>query len=367
MKTISANLQTHLDGTTTSLATIWRIIRTDAVEFYFTDHDQDIVYDGNTYLAENSYSRTAISNDSTLSVDNLNVEGIFDSADITEQDIRVGKFDYAEVRVSVINYTEPTDGVVKMRRGRFGEVTMTKQGIFRAELRGLTQDLQQNIGEIYQPECRADVGDSRCKVPINPDVRVDSTAYVVGDFIRVATTAGSGSAVYENRIYECTVAGTTAGSAPTYDTTVDNTTVDGTATFTTRQSWSRNAVVDVVTDNENFTLTVGFDESRAVDDWFNHGAVIFESGDNDGAVLEVRDWVQSTRAVTLFLSAPFTVAPGDVLRLYPGCDKRTATCIAKFAITGSTIFDAGNIKNYRGEPFIPGQDEMTRYPDAKSA
>ncbi len=64
-----------------------------------------------------------------------------------------------------------------MRRGWFGEVTLSEQGIFRTELRGLTQALSQRIGELYSPECRADLGDHRCKVPIHPPEIARSTAY----------------------------------------------------------------------------------------------------------------------------------------------------------------------------------------------
>jgi len=489
MKTVGSSLNTHIQGEVTTLATCWKITRTDGTAFHFTDHDVDITYDGNTYKAETGYKRTAIENNSKLAVDNLDVEGIFDSSEITEADLRAGLFDYATVRIFIVNWNDLSQGEIKMRKGWLGEVTLTRQGLFKAELRGLTQALSQRIGEVYTPECRADLGDSRCKVPIDPSVRVDSTAYVVGDFVRVVT-AGSPDgtqADYENRIYECTQAGTSASSAPTFDTTVGNTTQDGyvaatgtltlsanaadgetvvigsqtytfkspfvdaannvevggsasvsldnliaaingaagegstygtgtatntdvtaaagagdtmdvtaitagaaansTATTETlangawgatmleggvdgidwvaRQAWMRHGVVDTVTDRKTFTLTVGFDETRAVDDWFNGGALEFEDGDNAGRVIEVRDWAQSTRTVTLFLPTSFTIAVGAKVRLYPGCDKRSATCIAKFALAGTTDFANGNIKNFRGEPYVPGQDELMRYPDAK--
>ena len=38
-----------------------------------------------------------------------------------------------------------------------------------------------------------------------------------------------------------------------------------------------------------------------------------------------------------------------------GCDKRLATCIDRFA----------NVLNFRGEPYVPGQDALTHYPDAR--
>jgi len=369
MKSISSTLAAHLALEVTSLATCWRLIRTDGTEFYFTDHDVDLVVDGNRYKASSGYKRTAVQNDSSLAVDNLDIEGIFDDEAITIEDLRAGLFDSAEVYIFLVNWADLSQGILKMRRGRLGEITLTEQGVFRTELRGLTQFLSQKLGEVYSPECRADLGDSRCKVPIKVSDVARETAYSLGAFVGVATdTVSTGQAQYENRIYECTTAGTTAalGSEPTYSTTVGGTTTDGTAVFTARQAWTRHAVVDTVTDRKSFTLTSAFDESRAVDDWFAHGALCFEDGDNAGRVVEIKSWVQATRTLTLFFQVPFEITTGTKIWLYPGCDKRATTCSSKFAISGSQDFPTttGNIENYRGEPFVPGQDVLTSYPDA---
>jgi len=56
-----------------------------------------------------------------------------------------------------------------------------------------------------------------------------STAYVLGD--KVISTTGN-----TTLLFECTVAGTSGGSEPSWDTTPGNTTVDNTATWTTRSA-----------------------------------------------------------------------------------------------------------------------------------
>lgn len=53
--------------------------------------------------------------------------------------------------------------------------------------------------------------------------RANSTAYTVGDVVRPATGNGY--------LYRCVVAGTSAGSAPTYTTTVGDDFADGTVTW----------------------------------------------------------------------------------------------------------------------------------------
>lgn len=363
-KSISASMQYHLEQETTSLTTCWKIERRDGVVLYLTDHDVDVVYDGNTYKAESGYQRTAIQTTSSMSVDNLDISGFVDSSYITKSDIRAGAYDNAVIEIFAVNWADLSMGQIKLRKGWIGEVLLTEQGEISVELRGMTQALSQYIGSVYQPECRADVGDSKCKFPIQPDLRQDSVEYSLGDFIRVPTSATTGQAQYENRIYECTTAGTTAGTQPTYSTTIGATTTDGTTVFTARDSFTRHATVDTVTDRSTFTLSAtGWTETRDVDDWFNGGALQFESGNNNSRVAEVRDWVQSTRSVTVFIPMGYDVSPGDILLIYPGCNKSTSTCSGKFVISGSRDFSTGgNIKNFRGEPFVPGQDQATIYP-----
>jgi uncharacterized phage protein (TIGR02218 family) len=47
----------------------------------------------------------------------------------------------------------------------------------------------------------------------------------------------------------------------------------------------------------------------------------------------------------------FAVAVGDRAEVIEGCDKTIATCAARFA----------NAVNFRGEPYLPGIDLLTRY------
>jgi hypothetical protein len=530
-KTITSGMNTHLNLTVTTLATMWRLTRVDGTEFFFTDHDINITFEGNLYKAATGFNRSAIANNSTLGVDNLDIESVFDSADIQEVDLRGGKFDFAEIRIFMVNWSNLADGKISMRRGWLGEVVTTEQGFFRTELRGMTQVLSQSIGEIYQVECRVDLTDAKCGVPILPNLVQRNTVYKAADsqgpadFVRVNTagvtdpilltlgtnkgldsltgwtvtegtpdiqsttpspqegsgyvgatvtatyeieqiinvdtdltaakidtgdytmdvscfyaqdtfdtddtgqmvvdfltaadalvstafdtgtldppTSGTwveaalngiaipattrkirvrlrgdevgaasntrfywdnfsaqfhdvasltleGWEIHEDRVYECTTPGTTAATEPTYDTIIGNTTTDGTAVFTARDAFMRSATVNVVTDQETFTIN-NFSDARAVDDWFNGGAITWVRGsatdNNGGLTMEIRDWTNSSSTIKLFLPMGFTIESGDKLRLYPGCDKRLATCRDKF----------NNVVNFRGEPHIPGADAL---------
>lgn len=59
-------------------------------------------------------------------------------------------------------------------------------------------------------------------------------------------------------------------------------------------------------------------------------------------------------SVTLADAPAFPVTAGTRVLLTEGCDKQMATCSARF----------GNAINFRGEPYLPGSDLLTRYPGA---
>jgi hypothetical protein len=217
VKSVSPALATHFAGEVTTLATCWRITRVDGMVFRFTDHDQDLIVEDEIYWASAAYSRTAISNDAGMGVDNLDVEGVFDNEAVTEADLRAGLFDQAEVRIFLVNWADPSMGVLRLRRGWFGEVVLTEQGVFRTELRGLTQALQQRIGELYSPECRADLGDQRCRVPVWPPEIARESVYAAGDIVRVRTTGTPVSLTLPivNGGFEADGAGDGSGFTPT--------------------------------------------------------------------------------------------------------------------------------------------------------
>jgi len=193
MKQISTQLAAHLAGEVTTLATCWKLTRRDTTIFGFTDHDQDIVYSGITYVAATGFTPTALQNSGSLKVDNLDVEGMLSAGSITEVDVLAGLYDFAEIEIFQVNYNDLTQGDLKLRRGWLGEVSLYKQQ-FVAEVRGLTQCLSQTMGELYSASCRATLGDSRCKVDMTGFTATGSVTSVASNlqFTDTARTEASG-------------------------------------------------------------------------------------------------------------------------------------------------------------------------------
>lgn len=175
-KTTTAGMDTHLAGTTTSLAALWLITRTDGTLYRFTDHDTKIVFGGNTYVASSAFTSTTIQYRSDLSITNLDVDSIFEDAQflvshntIAVEDLRDGFFDFAEIRISFVNWRQPdTDGEVIMFFGHLGEISI-KGNAWKGEARGLSQRLIKRVGSIYTPDCRADHFGPECNnTAVNP-------------------------------------------------------------------------------------------------------------------------------------------------------------------------------------------------------
>lgn len=163
MKTIPAGLQALLDSGVVTLATIWTVTRTDGIVIGFTDHDVDLVIGGVTYQSATGYTRTAIQSTANFAVDNLELDGLIVASAVSEDDLRGNKYQGAEVTVSVCDYTDPDP--VLLRRGWIGQITI-RDGVYSAELRGLSDRLQQTIGRVYGRDCDADLGDARCGIDL---------------------------------------------------------------------------------------------------------------------------------------------------------------------------------------------------------
>lgn len=163
MKAISTELKEHIASEVSSLATCWKITRKDGVVMGFTSHDTQLEIDGLTYRAQTGITPTAVQTNSSLAVDNLEVEGMLSDDSIREADLNAGLYDFAELEVFMVNYADLSMGKMQLRRGWIGEVTFGA-GQFVAEVRGLTQKLSQRIGDVFSPQCRAVFADTKCGV-----------------------------------------------------------------------------------------------------------------------------------------------------------------------------------------------------------
>ena len=74
----------------------------------------------------------------------------------------------------------------------------------------------------------------------------------------------------------------------------------------------------------------------------------------DGPYAGQTSGIAGVQAGQLLLAIPLDSAPpaGTRISLREGCDRTLETCATRFA----------NAVNFQGEPFLPGNDLITRYP-----
>lgn len=174
MKTVSAELAEHLAGEVTFLCTCLKATLTNGTVIGFTDHDEDIIFGedsptvNTTYLAEGGYIASDVQTSSALNVDNAEIRGMLTSPAITEADMRSGIWDFARIEIFQVNWRDISQGRIKQRVGWLGEVRNDERDVFAAELRGIMQAYSRVIVELTSPSCRANLGDSRCKVNLAP-------------------------------------------------------------------------------------------------------------------------------------------------------------------------------------------------------
>ncbi len=280
MRSVDSNLQTHLDGRATTLATCWRITRRDGGVLGFTDHDRALTFDGTAFLPDTGAVGSALSSSADLAADNAEIEGALSASALSGDDLAAGRYDGADVEIFRVNWAAP-DQRLLLKKGVIGEVKREGEA-FRAELRGLSHALEQPVGRVYQRLCDVNVGSAKCGVDL------DQSAF---------KTSGA---------------------------------------------------VTALRDAQSFAAS-GF--SSFEDGWFAHGLLTWTAGANAGLKAHVKTQTQSG-AVSLWLPAGAAVGIGDAFTVTAGCDKRFDTCRAKFS----------NAANFRGFPFMPGNDFAVSYP-----
>lgn len=159
-----AALLEHLRSGVTTTCRAWGLTRADGVRMGFTDHDRDLGFEGWTFRAGTGMTSGALSRTTGLSVDNVEAAGALSDAAITEGDIAAGRYDGAAITCWLVNWQDVTQRMV-LFAGSIGEITRSG-GAFRADLRGLSEELNQPRGRVYQRVCGAVLGDAACRVDL---------------------------------------------------------------------------------------------------------------------------------------------------------------------------------------------------------
>lgn len=268
-------MSSHKEPVST-IAFCWRIERRDGAGLALTSHDCAFERSGIAYRPDPGVVPAAVTRGLGLEPHSSEVSGALSTAALTDEDLRLGRWDGARVRLSAVDWESPDTDGVDMLAGELGDVIVSGDS-FTADLAGAASRLNRPACPSTSPQCRAEFGDKKCRVDLSGLTR------------RAAVAACNGGELQ-------------------------------------------------------------LDQSFGQD--FLFGRLRYLSGPNCGAssvILAVEGRSIRVRDVP---RAP--VESGCVVELRQGCDKRFETCSARF----------GNAANFRGEPHLPGNDLLTRYPGA---
>lgn len=302
-KTVSTELKNHMGQPVTTMAVCWLLVRTDDTHFGFTTLDMDLTVEDQLYKSSSGFSRSAIVNNSTGEVSNLEVLGYFSEDGIVERDLRNGKFNYASVYLFAVNWMDLTMGICRLKRGYLGECVRAPSGAFSAELRGLTQLFVQEFGNVWSPLCRADLGDKQCKIPIYPDTWLPHATYPPGAYVRPLAQT-SDSAIIGTFQSVSTGDAESAGTEPTWDYTEGDTTTDGAVTWKSLASLRNIGEVVALVDQRSFQSTHLLYPGNQTGDL---GIITFIANITAGTAIEISDGI-----VTYSHFVPFDTPAGSV-------------------------------------------------------
>ena len=165
-----------------TLSLAWILKRKDGFVLGLTSHVADVtipslfVAPGTNVVcsAASGFLATDIAMTDTLSQNNLDVQGVLDSASITESAIRAGLWANADLEIVEFDYNDyATTGLNPKFCGTIGNISSDGLRAY-CEQRGLTQPLEANLEGVVSYECDAKLGDARCGVDLTPFLRTST-------------------------------------------------------------------------------------------------------------------------------------------------------------------------------------------------
>ncbi len=257
-----------------TVATFWRIYRTDGVAHAFTTHDCDLWFGGLAHLSAPAMLPSAIRKTAGLDDDGAEIEGALSHDTITERDLEAGRFRGASICVGAVDWR-----------------TLEAKVLYRGAIENVFRD-----GQSFSARLRS----SKAILDVDPIPRSSPTC----------------RARFCDR--DCTLSASKFTSRATV----------------THIDFDRNALSVDIAD----LMPFAFGELKPID------------GPQCGQTFNVASVSSGDLALGRPIDRKF--AAGMRVWLRQGCDRTIATCAGRF----------GNAANFRGEPYLPGNDLLAQYP-----
>jgi len=165
MQNLTNQMDAALAATTTYLCRIWKLTLANGQEFFFTDLTNDITVGGQLYKFDPGIRVSAVVKSAGGQPDNAQIEVTTSSDFMTTNRLRQGSLKNATFDMWIVDWRDPDFyGLISLFGGGVGEQSFNNKGQIDLGLNSrVGGGNQSNIGEVYSKQCRALLGDARCK------------------------------------------------------------------------------------------------------------------------------------------------------------------------------------------------------------
>lgn len=148
-----------------TLTFCWQISRNDGTVLHFTNHTQDIAFNGTTYIATSGFTHSEIVQSIKTEQKSFEIDGIIDNVIISENDLLCGMYDRATIDLLLVDYQNPTNNNMLLRRGYINDITIAGN-VFIAEICNILSVAANELCANYSASCRATFGNKQCGIDL---------------------------------------------------------------------------------------------------------------------------------------------------------------------------------------------------------
>jgi uncharacterized phage protein (TIGR02218 family) len=202
-KVIPVALQTHYDGAQTTVAIRCRLIRReidglDDLTVGFSTLDRAFTYDDVFYSPLQGVRPSETRARSDMSVDNAEVQLVFDADAVSEADVEAGLWDFATFEIEQFNYSDLTVAPEVLFRGDIGRVRWGGS-LGTIELFDIIERFNRQVGKRITAACDVKrFGDARCGKDLTAFTH-SSTVTAVGSRYQITVSGFAQAAGYFDR------------------------------------------------------------------------------------------------------------------------------------------------------------------------
>lgn len=156
-------------------------------------------YPGVTFKHTIGLTASRVEHPAGIEAANLEADFFVNDEGLKEADIEAGKWDHGSFTLFTTNANALDMGQLIIARGFFGKFEQ-HDSMYRVELKGINEALQQVIGKVTEDLCDADYGDARCGLDLaaRGEIKTGTITSVSNQYTFIDTSRSEGAEYFDN-------------------------------------------------------------------------------------------------------------------------------------------------------------------------